>query len=111
MFGKSKHQSQSELYDEHQREADRQLKITAEQQAETERQLELTKQQQDETQRQLDKSRLQQDEAARQQSLGAELLKIQLENAERQSRFLDQQESLLARLADFPDRQDGASGT
>jgi hypothetical protein len=52
MFGKSKLQSQSDLYDEHQKEADRQLKITADHQAETDRQLEVAKLQVEETQRQ-----------------------------------------------------------
>lgn len=104
MFGKSKYQSQSEIYDQQQQESERQLKITAEQQAETERQLALTTRQQDETQHQLELSRSQQEEAARQQARADELLTLQFTNAERQVRLLDQQELLMQRLAQFLDQ-------
>ena len=111
MFGKYKYQSQSELCDQHQQEADRQLKVTAEQQAETERQLALTKQQQDETHRQLELSRTQQEETARQQARADQLLTLQFANAERQARLMDQQESVMQRLAVFLERSERAGGT
>ena len=110
MFGKSKQQSQSELYDQHQKEADRQLKITAEQQVEAEKQFEASKQHQNQVKQQLERGETLQDKAEEQFARGNELIGLQIVNSNRQAKLLDAQEKLLERLSLFLDRMDRTNG-